>query len=322
MDAYDEAMFDDLGFDEAEGAADTYDEYDEMDEADAYDEGDEGDAYDEGDEGDEFSGFDEMDAGDEMDEYDAHDEGEESAETGQAWDEALGFALAAEDTDEFLRRIARGVTRVAQVARRVAPVVGRIARAAAPVARLIPGPWGVAARAATSVLGQLRADEASEDEALEAFAELAVRTPALLPIAAGLATRRVLGPAAARMPAAQRVQAVRTVRQAATRMVASGGPTAARALPRIARSVQRTSATRHTPPSVRPRVLARTAARAAAPGTRLGRQLTRPLPAGNNIVRRARAAVRAGGSPARIGGRHHHHRRRMYVRGPVYITIR
>jgi hypothetical protein len=174
------------------------------------------------------------------------------------------------------------------------------------------------------VLGQLRADEASDDEALDAFAELAVRNPATLPIAAAVAARRVLGPAAARMPTAQRVQAVRTVRQAATRMCNRSGPAALRALPRIARSVQRTSVTRRTPAAVRPDVLARTAARAATPGSRLGQQLTRPLPAGRSVLQRAgvtaagtaRAAARGLGGG--LGGRR---RKRVVIRGPIRRLI-
>ena len=43
MDRYEESMFDDLAFDEAEGASDSYDEHDEADEADGYDAAEEGD---------------------------------------------------------------------------------------------------------------------------------------------------------------------------------------------------------------------------------------------------------------------------------------
>jgi hypothetical protein len=327
MDGYDEEMFDDLAIDEAEGSADQGDEMDELDELDSgdemdeADEADEVDAYDEYDEADETDAWDETDEGDHWDET---DEGDESpASPTRTLDRAMAHALAAEDTDEFFRRIARGVRRVAQVARRVAPVVGRIARAAAPIAGMIPGPWGAAARAATSVLGRLRADEASEEEVLDAFAELAVRNPAALPIAAAVATRRMLGPAAARLPAAQREQAVRTVRQAATRLVNNGGPTAIRALPRLARSVQRTAVARRTPPAQRPQVLARTAARIAGRGAGLQRQLTRPLPTGREVLRRAGAGAIAGaarGIASAYGGGGYGgrgRRRRIVIRGPI-----
>jgi len=256
----------------------------------------------------------------------------------------MSYALAAEDSDEFFRRIARGVRGVVRTVRRAAPTIGRIARAVAPVASLIPG-YGTAIGGIANVVGQLMADEASEDEALDAFAELAVRNRAAIPVVAALATRRVLGPVAVRMPAAARTQAVRTVRRAATQLVNRGGPTAIRALPRIANSVRRTAVTRRTPASVRPLVLARTARRVAARGHGLRRQLTRPLPAGRQIVRRTAAAVRAGMAPgrnlARIAGRalgrtaggwpggwtggygpNHGRRRRIVIRGPVSITIR
>jgi hypothetical protein len=320
MEGYEEEMFDDLAIDEAEGASDRGEEMDELDELDGgdelyeVDELDAGDSWDEIDEADEQDQYDETD---EIDQWDETDESDESAE--ESLDQAMAFALAAEDTDEFLRRVARGVRRVAQVARRVAPVVGRIARAAAPIAGIIPGPWGAAARAATSVLGRLRADEASDDEALDAFAELAVRNPAALPIASALAARRVLGAAGARLPAAQRVQAVRTVREAATRLVNAGGPTAIRALPRIVRSVQRTSVARRTPPAQRPQVLARTAARIAAPGSGLRRQLARPLATGRAALRRAGAGAAAGiGGLAGGGlGGGRRRRRRIVIRGPI-----
>ena len=282
MDRYEEEMFDELGFDEAEGAADSYDEYEEMDEADEYDAGDD---------------FDEMD---EADEYDAMDESDEGDE--DAWDEAVAHALGAEDSDEFFRRLARGVGRaargVAGAVRRAAPTIGRIARAVAPVAGLIPG-IGTAVGTVANVVGQLMADEASEEEALDAFAELAVRNRAAVPLAAGLAARRVLGPAAARLPMAQRIQAVRTVRRAATQMINRGGPTAIRALPRIARSVQRTGVARRTPPTARPQVLAQTARRVVQRNPRLRRQLARPLAPGRRVLNRTRAAVRGGAAPGR-----------------------
>ena len=341
MDRYEDSMFDDLAFDEAEGASDSYDEFDEADEADGYEEADEGDEYDEAEEGDEYetASYDEMDGGDAYDEGDEFDEGDgfdEGAEGDEeAWDEAMAYALGAEDSDEFIRRIARGVRRAATAVRRAAPTIGRIARAVAPVAGLIPG-VGTAIGGVANVVGQLMADEASEEETLAAFAELAVRNRAAIPLAAGLATRRVLGPAAARMPQAARVQAVRTVRRAANQLVARGGPTAIRALPRIANSVRRTAVARRTPPLVRPRVLAGTARRVAGRQPNLRRQLTRPLPAGRRVIQRTAAAVRAGAAPARnitriagvsLGGfggfgGSARGRRRIVTRGPAIISIR
>lgn len=335
MDRYEDAMFGDLAYDEAEGPAQRWDEYDEGDEMDAVDEmdeGDEADEYDEGDEGDEMDAGDEFDEGDEGDEFDEGDEGDDDA-----LDETMAQALAAEDTDEFFRRIMRGL-------RRAAPTIGRIARAVGPVASLIPG-VGTAVGTAANIVGQLMADEASEEEALDAFAEAAVRNRRVLPIVAGLAARTVLGPRAAALPPAVRRQAVRTIRRAAAQLVRQAGPTAIRALPRVARSVRRTAVARRTPVNVRPQVVANTLRRVVRRAPQLRRQLTRPSPMGRQVIQRARAAVRSGVSPAhtalqRIGGlggfgglgrpgygypgpygSGRGRRRRIIIRGPVTITI-
>lgn len=260
MDRYDEEMFDELAMDSPEGAADSYDEYDE---ADGMDEGDEAESYDEGDEADGFEA---------MGEDDGYED-EEGDESDDELDQALAFALGAEDSDEFFRRLARGVTRAARTvgraAVRAAPVVGQVARAVAPVASMIPG-YGTAIGGVANVLGQLLADEASEDEALDAFAELAVRNRRAVPVAAALATHTILGPRAAQLPVAVRRQAVQSVRRAANTLV-----------------------------QVRPRVLANTARRIARQGGGMQSNLARPLPAGRQVLRRVGAAVRAGMPPAR-----------------------
>jgi len=54
MSAYEEDLYDDLAYEDIEGAADLYDEFDEFDEFDAYDEDDEFDDFDLYDEDDEF----------------------------------------------------------------------------------------------------------------------------------------------------------------------------------------------------------------------------------------------------------------------------
>lgn len=325
MDRYDEEMFDELAMDGPEGAADSYDEYDE---AEGYDAGDAAEGYDEGDEADGFEAMDEDDG--------YEDEGDESDDD---LDQALAFALGAEDSDEFFRRLAQGLTRgaraVGRAAARAAPVVGQVARAVAPVASMIPG-YGTAIGGVANVLGQLLADEASEDEALDAFAELAVHNRRAVPVAAALATRTVLGPRAAQLPAAARRQAVRTVRRAANTLVQQGGPAAIRALAPAARSVRRTAVARRTPVQVRPRVLANTARRIARQGGGMQSNLTRPLPAGRQVLRRVGAAVRAGAPPARAltGSGYGLARgyggglglqgpgRTLVIRGPVTIRIR
>src|SRR5882762_1093055 len=288
MALYEENLYEDLA-DEAEGAADAFDdgfeEYDEYDEADEADEADEFDEADELEAAD-ADGFDEFDEGDaEMEAADFGDEDIDAYEDDSfegdedAFETAMAHALAAEDTDEFFRRVGRFV-------RRAAPIVGRIARAAAPILRVIPHPVAQGAATAANLLGRLRFEGASEDEALEAMAELAARNPRVIPVVAGLAARTLVRRAGAAMPTAVRRQVVRNVARAAQTLVRSGGPARIRALPRVVRSVQRTAATRRTPPAVRPRVALNTARRVAA-SPRLARRLSRPLPRGRARVRQA-----------------------------------
>jgi len=293
MALYEENLYEDLA-DEAEGAADAFD--DGFEEYDEFDEGDEADEFDEADELEAAEdGFDEFDEGDaEMEAADFGDEDIDAYEDDSfegdedAFETAMAHALAAEDTDEFFRRVRRFV-------RRAAPIVGRIARAAAPILRVIPHPVAQGAATAANLLGRLRFEGASEDEALEAMAELAARNPRVIPVVAGLAARTLVRRAGAAMPTAVRRQVVRNVARAAQTLVRSGGPARIRALPRVVRSVQRTAATRRTPPAVRPRVALNTARRVAA-SPRLARRLSRPLPRGRALVRRAVAggALRPG----------------------------
>ena len=296
MDRYEESMFDDLA-DEAD------DNFDEFDEADGFDEAD--DEFDEGDDE-----FDEADAGDdEFDDspaqFEAYDEADEFDESEdefdeEAFDNLLAHALGAEDADEFFGRIARGLKGAFNAVKKAAPTIGKIARTVAPIASMIPG-VGTAVGGVANIVGKLMADEASEDEALDAFAELAVRNPAARPVLAGLVARKVLGPKAAAMPAAMRRQAIRTIRRAANQLVAQGGPKAIRALPRVARSVRRTAVARHTPPSARARVLASTAKRVLARNPRLRRQLTRPSRVGQRVLRRV-GGWGGGHAPGRYRG--------------------
>jgi len=334
MALYEENLYEDLA-DEAEGAADAvdevdeYDEYDEADEVDEMEAADEMDALDEGDEMDELDEVDEMEAGDLGDEdIDAYEDVDSLEGDDEALETAMAHALAAEDTDEFFRRVVRAV-------RRAAPIVGRIARTVAPVLRVIPHPLAQGAATAANLLGRLRMEGASEEEALEAMAEFAARNPRAVPIVAGIAARALVRRAGPALPAPVRRQAVRTVTRAARTLVRNTGPAGIRALPRVVRSVRRTAAVRRTPPTVRPRVALNTARRVAA-SPRLARRLTGPLPRGRAIVRRAVAGGRLG--PRAVGGaaramrgglmrpgiaglRGVGRRRSIFIRGPVRITL-
>ena len=163
------------------------------------------------------------------------------------------------------------------------------------------------------MLGKLKAEGASVEDALEAVAEIAARDPRALPVVAGLAARSVIKNRGASMPPAQRQQVAKTMTQAPrSTLVASGGPKAIRALPKITQSVKRTAGARGTPPAVQPQVIARTAAKVAQ-NPDLLRRLSTPSPRA-----RHRAARRNGG---RRLWRRHGGSRTIRVPGPATITI-
>lgn len=278
---YEEDLIDELETDEAEGMSEAYDELDSLDEGDELDSLDEGDEMDELDEAE-----DEWDEGDEAegDEWDEYDEASDEEADEAGIDQALAFALAAEDSDEFFRRLRRIAGRVVRVARRVAPIAGRIARVAAPILRVIPHPAAQVAARVANVVGRLRMEGASEEEALEALSELAARNRAATPVAAAVAARALVGRAGAVMPPQARIRAVRQVRRAA-QTLAAARPQAIRALPRVIRSVRRTAAVRRTPAGVRPQVALNTARRVAASPAML-RRLARPLGRGRVLIGR------------------------------------
>jgi hypothetical protein len=178
----------------------------------------------------------------------------EAEEAEESVAETLGNILGAEAEDEFLGKLFSGAK---NLIKKAAPMVGKIARGAAPILSMIPHPAAQAAGKVAGLLGKLRAENASVEDALEAVAEAAVRDPRALPVVAGLAARSVMRNRAAQMPAMQRQQAARTMVKAARTLVASGGPKAIRALPKITASVRRTAGGRGTPPSMQPRVVAR-----------------------------------------------------------------
>jgi len=58
----------------------------------------------------------------------------------QAMEEAIADALEADDSDEFLRRVSRGIRSAANMARQVGRGVGQAARVVSPIASAIPLP--------------------------------------------------------------------------------------------------------------------------------------------------------------------------------------
>lgn len=284
-------VMEDLAYAEAEGPADMYE--DDADFADPYEDYAEVDAWDGADMGDFYEDEDSMEA----------EEAEESIGN------VLGGILGAEDEDEFLGNLFKGAKNLIQKA---APIVGKIARGAAPILSMIPHPAAQVAGRVAGVLGKLRAEGATVEDALEAVTEVAVRDPRALPIVAGLAARSVLKNRGAMMPPAQRHQVARTMTRAATTLVQNGGPGALRALPKITKSVKRTAAARGTPVAAQPRVVARTAAKVAQNPSMM-RRLSSPSGRGQALMRRTSNGVGMYGGGN--GGR------TMRVNGPATITI-
>ncbi len=288
-DAFETEVMDDLFYDTAEGPAHTHGH--RFEEFDAYE--DEFESFEEGFE----EGF------EEMEEF-AEGEAFEETDVMDAMEDAVADALGAEDTDEFFRRLRRGIGRIARgavrIARRVAPVVGRIARTVAPIASAIPLPWTQAIGRVAGVVGRLMADEADEFEALDEVLDLAEEDDSIdaaAPVIAGLTIRRVM-PGIARQPRAVRRQLVRSVSQATRAVARRQGPHAARAVPRIVQSVQRTARRRGIPPRALPQVVRRAVARVAR-RPQVIRRLARTTPG---------RALRSGA-------------RSFSLRGPVRVTI-
>lgn len=306
MSSFDTDVMEDLYYDEAEGPSRHFDEYDEFGE----------------DEGDELlgAGFDEAEEG-----YEAYDDlGDEDLL--DAMEEAVVDALEAEDTDEFFRRLARGIRGIARrvgsgirgavrtVGRgisRVAPVIGGIARTLGPIASLIPG-VGTAVGTAANVLGSvLPADEFDTLDDLFDYAEDEDAIDAAAPVIAGLTIRRVM-PGVARLPRGQRRQLVRSVTQATRAVARRQGPQAARAVPGVVRTVQRAVQQRRIPPRAAPRAIVRAAARVAQ-SPRLAQQMA--VRAGT-AARPGRGALAGRGTCPACRGR------QVYrLQGPVTLRI-
>lgn len=301
---WEEDLMEDYGYDEAMGS-------EEMDDSEEFD-----DSADDVDLGAEEWEADEEEFIDEGFDDDGFDDyGEDEFGVDRALEDAMVYALGAEDTDEFFRRLWSGIQRVGGTIGRVARAAAPYARAAAPLASLIPGPWGQAAGTALGLLGRLQAEGASEEDALDAFAEYAAYDEQAMPILAGLAARNIARGRCGRIPKQARRAMVRGMAAAARTLAQRRGPAAVRAIPRIVRSVRRTAAARRTPVRAIPRIAARTAANVARSG-RLFRRLVAPIASpGAGIARRVMRGVPMAGLPGRPSPR------AIRLRGPVRISI-
>jgi hypothetical protein len=174
----------------------------------------------------------EADVGDDL----AEDYAEDYAEANplETMEEAMADALDADDSDEFLRRISRGIRTAASIAQRVGRGVGQAARVVGPIASAIPLPQAQLIGRVANVAGRLLADGADEFAALEemlAFAEDEHAVDAAAPVIAGLTIRTVM-PRAARLNRSTRRQLVRSVSQSTRALARRQGPQAVRAVPR------------------------------------------------------------------------------------------
>ncbi len=286
MSALENEMFEDLAYDEAEGMSDLYDENLGMDESDYYDEDEINDDFDDEDEfeasafyEDEFDEFDEFDAADEYDEFDEFDEYDAFEDEDEAMDSVMAFALDSEDTDEFFKKLFRGVKKFAKkavrVARKAAPVIGKIGRIAAPILSKIPLPQAQIAARVAKLAGRLRAEGASDEEILEAVAEVASKDRRALPIVAGLTAQTILKGKGQAMSFGSRKKVVKDMKKAAKVLVRKRGPKAVRALPKIVKSVKRTTARKGTPTKAKVNIVKNTAVKVAKSPT-LVRKLAKP----------------------------------------------
>lgn len=302
QDRFETDVMDDLFYEAAEGPARMADELLEFDEfeEDGFEEFEE-DAFEEFDE-DEF-------AGDYASDEDAMD----------ALEEAVADALAADDADEFFRRLWRGVRRVGRtvgrVARRVGGVVGRIARTVAPIASAIPLPWTQAIGRVAGIAGRLMADEMDEFDAFDELADLADDEEALdaaAPVIAGLTIRRTV-PGVSRLPRPVRRQLVRSVTQATRTLARRQGAEGARAVPAVVGRATRVVVRRGAPARVLPQAVARTTARVAR-RPRVVRRLAQAAPRAALPGAPAATTIRRRGGALGRG-------RTLQLRGPVRITI-
>jgi hypothetical protein len=220
--------------------------------------------------GEAFDAYEDMDTYDEFDVDDAYDDGGAF----DALEDEMADALEAEDSDEFFRRIARGIRSAAQVARRVGRGVGQVARVVAPIASAIPLPQAQAIARVARVAGRLLADGADEFEAVDALVDLAEAEDVMDAAAPAIASMAIRGtmPQAARLPAATRRQMVQATTRAAQRLATQQGPQAVRALPGVVQTAQRIVQQQGLPPRALPQVIQRV-------GTRISRnpQLLRRL---------------------------------------------
>lgn len=269
--------------------------------------------------------FDELDDGGQLFEEDAYD----------ALEAVVADALGADEVDEFLAGIARGLAgllrggarAIPRVAQRARNVVGTAQRVAAqvqqrghqikPVLNLIsgvagqiPGPTGQAIGQVTQALSDSMpdfADDADEMDMLDALSDWLedegdAAIASVAPVMAGLALRRAM-PTIARLPRPAQRQVVQSVSQAARTLVRQRGPQALPALVPIVRSAQQTVRQQRLPMRAMPTAIRQRTAQAARSPQRLQRltQQARAIAPHPLLHPTRRAGVRRAGQVHRVG---------------------
>jgi hypothetical protein len=255
----------------------------------------------------------------------------EAADAMDELEEAVTEALDAEDADEFLGGLWKGIR---SVARKVAPIVSQIAP-------LLPIPGAGMIGKAADVIGQVAADEADELDALDGVIEAADEADefdAAAPIVAGLAIRKGL-PKVARLSHPQRKELVKATTAAARHMLRSGGADSVATLPAIVNHARRIAVQQGVPAHQLPHLVRRTAAKVAQSPQLVrrfarasaGLRTTQPMGMGmgTGMGRGGMMAQRMRGSRGRygsMGGRYGRYGRRGYGYGGVgsgrRITLR
>lgn len=244
-------VMDDLFYEEAEGLSemdyddDFEDEYDDFEAYDGFDDDYDGfeDEYDDFEAYDEFDdGYDAFDAYDDFD--DTYDEFDDFDDDFDALDYVVADALGAYDTDEFLKKLWKGIKKVGKkavrVAKKAAPIIGKVARRAAPILSKLPIPQAQIAGRIAGILGKLRADGADEFEAIDAIADFADYTDELdlaAPVIAGLAIRKAM-PGVARLPRSKRLKLVKKVKQSTKMLGRRQGAKATKAMPKVVQAAK------------------------------------------------------------------------------------
>jgi hypothetical protein len=265
-DRFDEDLLDEMAKEpEGKGGHGAFDDFEGGDEFEALDEFDEADEFDGSDE---FEGPAEFEAADEFDELEEPGDAYEAEDPADEFEEAVTDALEAADTDEFWGGLGRALKRVGRG-------VGKVARVVAPIAKFIPIPQAQLIGRAADMIGKVMADEGDEMDAFDELADFADdedAIDALAPAIAGVAIRSALKHHTANLPRPQRRQLVKTVTAATKHLVRKHGPRAVQAMPAIISHARKVVARKRLPARHLPRLVAQ-ATRAAARSPRVLRKL-------------------------------------------------